>query len=45
MNVFKKEIKIQGTGKETRSFCYVDDAIEATSQIIENKKTFLMYLI
>ena len=37
----KKEIKIQGTGNETRSFCYVSDAIDATSYIIEKQKNNL----
>ena len=32
-----KKIIVEGTGKETRSFCYIDDAIDATI-LIKNKQ-------
>ncbi len=33
----KKKFIVEGTGKETRSFCYIDDAIDATI-LIKNKQ-------
>ena len=33
----KKKFQVEGTGKETRSFCYIDDAIDATITI-KNKQ-------
>lgn len=33
-----KDITIQGTGKQTRSFCYVDDQIEGMVKMINSKE-------
>lgn len=33
----KKKFVVEGTGRETRSFCYIDDAIDATI-LIKNKQ-------
>lgn len=35
-----KNITIYGNGKQTRSFCYVDDLVEALIKMMNSKKTF-----
>ncbi|MGY5151489.1 MAG: NAD-dependent epimerase/dehydratase family protein [Candidatus Nitrosopumilus sp. bin_6a] len=34
----KKKFSVEGNGKETRSFCYIDDAIDATIMIKNKQK-------
>lgn len=36
-----KEINIYGNGKQTRSFCYVDDLISGITKFMRTKKSFL----
>ena len=36
-----KPITIYGEGKQTRSFCYVDDLVEAITQLMETEKGFI----
>ena len=35
-----KDITIYGNGKQTRSFCYVDDLVEALIKMMNSKKSF-----
>ena len=34
----KKNLSIQGSGKETRAFCYIEDAIDQIKVIEKNQK-------
>ena len=36
-----KEINIYGNGKQTRSFCYVDDLVSGITKFMKSKKSFL----
>ena len=40
-----KTLKIQGTGRETRSFIYIDDFIRALNLVVSKNRKFQLYNI